>query len=150
MLKRLALGFLFTAAVFNLMGCEDSSSYDSRSNFYEQVKLPRGEKLYKVQIFCPGKTYNYLTTDDYVIDSSKRVEFKDYSTSFKIKSSCPSIVLPVVRKVEDIKMTKEQMEKMYLDGQNISIVDEDKNLETTSKLPQSIIINNTTNNTIEK
>ncbi len=139
MKRFLILSLLLSAAVFGFMGCKSESE---SSNLYEHVRSPSKLYLYKVQIFCPGKTYNYLTTDDYVIDSSHRTDFEDYSTSFKIKSSCPTIVLPIVRKTEDDKVTKEQMEKIYLDGQNIPIIGEDKSLETSSKLPQSIIINN--------
>ncbi len=119
-----------------------SSTTNNQKAMYEQVKVD-GARLYKVQLLCPDKTYMYLTTDSCVFDSHGAIEFTDYSSSFKVKSSCPAVCSSVIRKTEDFKLTKEQMEKTYLlNDQNIPVIGEDKSLETTSKLPQSIIINN--------
>lgn len=119
-----------------------SSTTNNQKAMYEQVKVD-GARLYKVQLLCPDKTYMYLTTDSCVFDSHGAIEFTDYSSSFKVKSSCPAVCSSVIRKTEDVKLTKEQIEKTYLlNDQNVPIIDENKSLETNSKLPQSIIINN--------
>ena len=163
-----SLCVLLLAAVFGLSGCENIDE-----SKYEQVKSESGKKLYRVQTFCPGKTFTYLTlSGDSVVGNcgnGKCTSFDDYVTGAHIRTTCPSIIHPVLRKkVDSRKVDREQMEKIYhyeleqlesntsrvptSDGREISVNHQDgSNFDASdeqkksgqSALTNSIIINNT-------
>ena len=64
-------------------GCVNDHPRELAGGKYEYVKTAAGDKLKKVQLFCPGKTLTYVATD-VSIYSSGTAEFKDYMTNERI------------------------------------------------------------------
>ena len=85
-----------------LFGCVDQSRELSTGK-YERVKTAAGEDLYKVQVYCPGKTMTYVAIKRYDEPSmgSRRNDvstFKDYITGEDVHTTCPVIEYPILRK----------------------------------------------------
>ena len=79
-----------------IQGCVNHSD-DLRQQKYERVKTAAGNDLYKIQVFCPGKTLTYVCTDVHIF-SSEEVRFTDYMTGEEVNTTCPVVNYPVLRK----------------------------------------------------
>lgn len=79
-----------------LFGCIDSSR-NIPTGKYERVKTATGNNLYKIQVFCPGKTMTFVSTG-YWDRSDVRVSFRDYITGEEVDTTCPAIQYPILRK----------------------------------------------------
>jgi len=79
-----------------LFGCVDCSG-NIPTGKYERVKTAAGNNLYKIQIFCPGKTMTFVSTG-YWNRSDVRITFRDYITGEDVDTTCPAIQYPILRK----------------------------------------------------
>ena len=79
-----------------LFGCVDSSR-NIPTGKYERVKTAAGSNLYKIQVFCPGKTMTFVSAG-YWDRSDVRVSFRDYITGEEVDTTCPAIQYPILRK----------------------------------------------------
>ena len=79
-----------------LFGCIDSSR-NIPAGKYERVKTALGNNLYKIQVFCPGKTMTFVSTG-YWDRSDVRVSFRDYMTGEEVDTTCPAVQYPILKK----------------------------------------------------
>ncbi len=80
-----------------LFGCVDNSGNIPSGKKYEPIKTASGNNLYKIQIFCPGKTMTFVSSRVYYISHSE-IKFEDYMTGEDIYSTCHFIQYPILRK----------------------------------------------------
>ena len=76
-------------------GCVDHSE-EIRQQKYEHVKTAAGKDLFKVQVFCPGKTLTYVSSSVRIF-SSNEAEFIDYMTNERVNTTCPVVSYPILR-----------------------------------------------------
>ena len=79
-----------------LFGCVDCSG-NIPTGKYERVKTAAGNTLYKIQVFCPGKTMTYVSSGDTYINNGF-ARFKDYFTEEDVHTTCPVVEYPILRK----------------------------------------------------
>ena len=80
-----------------LFGCVDQSNNISPAEKYEHVKSAAGSRLYKIQVFCPGKTMTFISAGDTRMNGGY-VHFDDYITGERVYTTCPILEHPILRK----------------------------------------------------